>query len=522
MSIPGLESASRLVEENRKLFSTASCSFHGRSLSDLQSAARTDAIRLAHAFTSELLQTDIAKPSTNSCVVTGHQPELFHVGVWAKNFALDGVARRTHSVAVNLIIDNDTLNRTSIRIPTGTRESLRTEQVSFDKPRAPLPWEEATIQDQELFRQFGSQIQRRMQATWDFDPLIHVAWEAAVQRSLQSHRLSDGLTAFRVQLERRWGQTNLELPMSRLCETEPFLWFVSHLLMRLPELHSAYNAAVAEYRREHRLRNRMQPVPDLEQDQDWFEVPFWVWRHGDNQRGRLFARHAGGYCELRDQTSLIAQLPLADNVSLNRVVETLNQLSVRGIRLRTRALTTTLFARVCLADLFVHGIGGAKYDSMTDQLCERLFGLRAPQFLTVSATLYLPLGGPFAATKLQLHEINQRIRDLKYNPDRHLSDPAPLAELIQEKTDLLAAAQQLRDSRQLKGHLTSALHQRLAEIRAEIQTHTSDQGFAYESQRSTIQSQLSGNELLKNREFSFALYPEELVREFLVPLHNFT
>ena len=38
----------------------------------------------------------------------------------------------------------------------------------------------------------------------------------------------------------------------------------------------------------------------------------------------------------------------------------------RGIRLRTRALTTTLFARYVLGDLFVHGIGGAKYDELGD------------------------------------------------------------------------------------------------------------------------------------------------------------
>ena len=45
----------------------------------------------------------------------------------------------------------------------------------------------------------------------------------------------------------------------------------------------------------------------------------------------------------------------------------LAELSSRGIKLRTRALTTTLFARLVLSDMFLHGIGGAKYDQVTDR-----------------------------------------------------------------------------------------------------------------------------------------------------------
>ena len=40
-------------------------------------------------------------------------------------------------------------------------------------------------------------------------------------------------------------------------------------------------------------------------------------------------------------------------------------LQTRGIKLRSRALTTTMFVRLFLADAFLHGIGGAKYDEVT-------------------------------------------------------------------------------------------------------------------------------------------------------------
>ena len=39
-----------------------------------------------------------------------------------------------------------------------------------------------------------------------------------------------------------------------------------------------------------------------------------------------------------------------------------------GWELRPRALTLTIWARLLIADLFVHGIGGAKYDRISDTM----------------------------------------------------------------------------------------------------------------------------------------------------------
>ena len=63
------------------------------------------------------------------------------------------------------------------------------------------------------------------------------------------------------------------------------------------------------------------------------------------------------------------------------------------LKIRSRALITTLWARLVLGDLFLHGIGGAKYDQLTDLLIERFFGLTPPGFMVLSATLHLPIEG---------------------------------------------------------------------------------------------------------------------------------
>jgi hypothetical protein len=62
-----------------------------------------------------------------------------------------------------------------------------------------------------------------------------------------------------------------------------------------------------------------------------------------------------------------------------------------SLRLSPRALTLTMFLRLLAADQFVHGIGGARYDQVTDLLISRHFGLTPPRFAVTTATLLFPL-----------------------------------------------------------------------------------------------------------------------------------
>ena len=65
-----------------------------------------------------------------------------------------------------------------------------------------------------------------------------------------------------------------------------------------------------------------------------------------------------------DEAESFLVLPLTPDRESCCAVEALGDLPGLGIRLRTRALTTTMYARFLIGDLFVHGIGGAKYDEL--------------------------------------------------------------------------------------------------------------------------------------------------------------
>jgi hypothetical protein len=118
------------------------------------------------------------------------------------------------------------------------------------------------------------------------------------------------------------------------------------------------------------------------------------------------------------------ELPLSADRDACCSIEVLQGLPAGGIRLRTRALTTTLFARYVLGDLFVHGIGGAKYDELGDELARGFFQIEPPRFLTLSLTQWLGIE-PEPATIDRFRAVEHLLRDLNWNPDRHLSEPRP-------------------------------------------------------------------------------------------------
>ena len=103
--------------------------------------------------------------------LAGHQPELFHPGVWFKNFALGELARRHGAAAINLVIDSDMLKSTSLGVPCCSLDDPHREAVLFDRPDAGIPFEERPILDESLFCNFGRRVAKRM-AAFVPDPLI--------------------------------------------------------------------------------------------------------------------------------------------------------------------------------------------------------------------------------------------------------------------------------------------------------------------------------------------------------------
>lgn len=525
---PELRETPGAVERNAAALNAAATDIQGRTLQHMRDWARRRTLEAAVDYTRYLAGETIDFPIADDVafVADGHQPSLFHPGVWVKNFGIHGIAERTGRRALHLVVDNDTLSSSSLRVPAGDRSSPRFESLAFDDERRTGPWEDAGVRNEALFCSFGDRAVAAMRR-WGVEPLIGEIWPTAVEFARRGGLLRDCFTAARHRLEEQWGLHNLEVPLSRLCGTEPFLWFASHLFAHAARFREVHNLTLQQFRTVNRVRSRTHPVPELSQQGDWIESPFWIWSEGESIRRRAFVRQATAkQVELTDCRDLTLRFPLAPQMDACCAVELLRELPAKGVRLRTRALTTTLFARLCLADLFVHGIGGAKYDEMTDRIIARFFGIAPPAFLTLSATLHLPLAEPFNVAADDLPSLRQRLRDLRYNSDRHLPEGTRADALIDEKRRLIEEQQAAKTEglpRRLRRERSPENHRRFLRFREldrQLAEFTQPQQQRLLGEIEVVRSQLQANAVLQNREFAFCLYPEEALRPFLTGLWN--
>lgn len=442
-------------------------------------------------------------------LLAGHHPDLFHPGVWLKNSCLYRSAIRNSAVALNLIVDNDTVKSTAITVPRWDGdlldpETVRVDSIPFDRYDGGTPFESRTVLDEDCFDQVS---QRAVEITrnWGCSPLLPAFWAEVRRQRGRTDLIGERFVAARRSFERRWDVHNLELPVSWLCRTNSFACFVAAILTDLRRYRTIYNDCVKNYRRECRIRSRNHPVPDLAADGDWLEAPFWANRKGDPRRRRLFARPAEGRIELRAGTDRWPDLDLADTS------KSWPEREDAGFRIRPRALTTTMFARLCLADLFIHGIGGAKYDEVTEAIAEKFFGIPLAPIVVVTGTLRLPLP-PIPDRQEELAALKRELRDLIWNPQRHLSQGADAAirQFIEYKQWMIDQKPPNRAGRRERYRV-------LRTITEALRGHVQAQMGELAARRATLSREIEAREIIRRRDYAFVLYPEDMLREFLVP-----
>lgn len=541
---PPLSDSQKLLAENLARLDRQDTRLFGISLSELRADVRDECLQAAQKFTrlvSPATKTIETKRCDQRCetsnrpiVATGHQPELFHLGVWIKNVAVSELAARENAIGLNLIVDNDLVEHRSIRLPAQTESDSQTQstsdlgwqQVAFDQTSsARLPWEEAVVCDESMFGQFTSRVSESL-SRWSIEPICNKHWQAGVDLGA-GQNLCARLSAVRVRLETELGFSNLELPMSEVCATRGFRCFLFAVLFEIKRFVVAHNSALKSFRKLNRIRSHTHPVPELASSGDYFETPFWVWSRTDPIRRPLFVRLVGEELILGtalDGSGEFARLPnrASDADAAHQILKSLHE---NGMKIRTRALSTTMFIRMFLCDLFVHGIGGAKYDELTDDIIRDFFGIEPPEFLTISYTAHLPFAKPYPESALDISSIKQRIRDLQQSPQRFIDvDTTPeVAKLVAEKNRLIAdqhAAEQStgtfsKDESKARRAASVRRYRRFPEINRALAQQTKPLVEDALAKLQRIRRNLVVNQFITNREFSYCAFPEARLRELI-------
>jgi hypothetical protein len=525
---PPLAEHPGLVERNRSLATNSQDFADGRLLVNLKRDARDDFVSQAISFTSEYRDVSnlLSAMHDASLIVAGHQPELFHPGVWFKNFLLSAVGERSRGVAINLIVDTDTARSTVIRVPLRENGRATIENVAFDVPGDVIPFEERPILDPWLFKTFSGRVMDAFESCCvgghePYERLVEPMWNAALAYAKEADcgsRLGRTLARTRHWVEWHTGLKTLELPLSTVSKSRHFQRFAVHLLAQAPRLRQIYNAALAEYRAVNHIRSGTHPVPSLQRDDDWLEAPFLLWTKENPRRQRLFVLPLRDSLVLSDRQGLRITLDLPAGGQTDKAIEQLAATESRGIKLRPRALITTMYARLVLSDLFIHGIGGAKYDELTDLIIRRFFGIEPPAYVTATATFRLPIERP-QVTLEDVRQSARRIRETTYRPEAFQRDPlvrqdAALAEqltsLAAEKREYLAK----HDLRHCSQEVFAALD-RMNRAMHDLLRPVAEQLRAEHAQLIELWKQ---TQLLTSREFSFCLFPSEILPARLLDL----
>lgn len=352
-------------------------------------------------------------------IATAHQIELLHPGVWAKDVFINSLARRVGGEGYYFAVDTDAPKHLTLRWPRGEKTGPGAYPITDDPDMTSADWAGLLSAPSPAHL---AEIERALAVPsrgWGFEPMVPRVLDAMKRLTLESSCLTWVLVNAVHQLEWELGLRHHALLVSPIWISPPYFAFVHHLLARADQFASIYNTTLADYRREQGIKDAGRPWPDLKRedagDEESCEAPFWLddLAGGQRRRAKVVRSRDGWALRIND-----AQFVLDPNRDGWTAADDLARfLSSVNCRLSPRALTLTMFLRLFMADQFVHGIGGARYDHVTNRIIERWLGLAAPAFSVTTATLLFPTATRQPRADLvPLHQEGRRLRHGDHEP----------------------------------------------------------------------------------------------------------
>ncbi len=487
-----------LTETGQQLARNLKASNQTNFFEGLKTDARKQLLNAAKEYTGQhrSLETIVGSWDEDAPIVmSGHQPTLFHAGVWFKNFALSKIANQQKAIPINLVIDNDVAVGSSIRVPIveSSTGKAHYQSIDFDHSGGGIPYEQTLLQDTERFESFAERVLQCISPLVE-NPCVDRLWIHAKEAMHDTRNTGEIFARARHSLEAECNLSTLEVPLSTVCESQSFYQFTLILLSDAEELHQCYNNAVHHYRLAHGIRSNSHPVPDLRSQDNWLEIPFWIYGDDSPQRRPAWVSLTNGQLRITDRISSERIIDLKDP---RESAEALKSVLGPQFKLRPRALITTMYARLILSDLFLHGIGGGKYDQLGDQITRSFFKTEAPEYTVISATTMLPLQQD-KTQRDTTHHLQRMIRDTIYQAETFAKDIDLPDTLIQEKQAML---QQIHRKGQRK-----SWHHKLERINEQLASYLTARRAELRSDLRTLQIESASNRILSNREHPFCLF----------------
>lgn len=469
------------VEYNQRLFASYDFQITGQPVQAVRDWVR-----------SQVIGQSVA-PAT-PIIATGHQPDFFHAGVWAKHVVADRLANALGGIAVDLIVDHDVAKQAGIDVPTVREEMVQIDEVAYADFLPDHPFENLARASVDRTNSTIEQFKNAMGDRFD-DSLLATFFEA-YQSKTDGDWVDQALTG-RSAVERELGVTLLQRRTGQVWYS-PFL---GEMLCKASEFARDYNRALAGEQLTDGTHGPDGAISMLHTVGGAIELPLWI-NHPGRPRHHLSVKQSSEGVTLLAGQQPVATIAHERLTSWEALSEELARLHPWVIR--PRALVLTMWARLFWADLFIHGIGGNRYDQITDRLIRNVFNVEPPVMACVSATLRmnLPTTG---ATIAKVESAHRSLRDIEFNPHRYITH-SDLPDLQAQKEQLIAESQRLRAEERFNAKARADVFKRIRSLNTKINALQPDRRTELRKLRDTLEMAIDADRNAQRRDYFFAMH----------------
>ncbi len=493
---PSIVQWEALARDSAAALDRADVPLAGVPLAEVRRQARPEVLNAAAAYAKALGFAGAAPGAGNPLMVTGHQPTFFHPGIWLKHLVVDRAARDAGGIGLSMSVDTDTPQEIGADVPHRDGRQLRLAHETLLRVGPDVPYEAIDAPSAADWQRFVNQLHAHLD-TVPLPQAVQALRDFAEAAGTPTREMNfvGFLTAARRRYEgnRPYG----ELAASRLSGCQVFKRFAWHLLCDGARFAAVYNTHLASYRTRYKVRTLAQPFPDLASDADRQELPFWIL--SNHRRQPLFVQRRGSTIRLFAGTTHVLDADVAAGPDV-----------LHDIALRGRALTLTAFSRLCVADFFVHGVGGGRYDRVTDAVIRDYFGIEPPAYAVATGTLHLPLQAFDPTAERQA--LQRRALEIQHNPDRLLTHPTPAQQTqVDEKRALIAALEGGALSHRERREATQRIREINESLARALTTELSD----VKERQTEFERGGDATAAATYREYPYCLFPPHAVDELI-------
>jgi hypothetical protein len=372
---PGFKNWPSLLKKNRGSLSGV----------DNRNTSRSELVNITTEYTSRIGLPVPHLKSAADIIVTGHQPNWHHCGIFAKNIITDRFARQTGGTAVQLVLNHDICS-TSMSLPESDNDGfLQFKTIPLEQKQQNIPIEFRPVPSKERLRKFIDSVLKISKGSFCSDiwcQNLHYI----IENTQSCRSTADIITQLQARLNQAIGLEIIYLPISLLSQSNSFIEFVYSVICDTASFVRVYNKAIKNKRQTDNLKSN-QTVRTLKTDylNSIIELPFWlVFQTG--KRGSLYVNINGRSISIGTADKIVVTI----DSSRDKKQQLLELLRKNKCVIQPKAVTLTLFIRLYLADLFVHGIGAKDYEYITDYLVRDYYRISGLHFGIASATMTLP------------------------------------------------------------------------------------------------------------------------------------